>query len=269
MLLDSITMDATTAFWGMTINNYDETDLALVQQGYPDHVRQIVYTLERGEETGTPHIQAYLRLFRQQRLSYVKKLFPRGSFKALHADEYKLNAQRYAQKLDATAESSAVITNNPFPDPVVELTDVIRAVRQTWLDQSVPWYNTKEKDIMYYIQQEQNHRVAEKPSLAKFYVSATYKAVKKDYWRSLCHFLDAEDDPSKNETHTHTHTQRKIIFSTGDITDDAPQDGSSTGSGGAQEEACEDYSDGDCSDDEAQSEGECSECSEEDDCSEC
>ena len=38
--------DITTAFWGMTINNYDETDLALVQQGYPDYIRQIVYTLE-------------------------------------------------------------------------------------------------------------------------------------------------------------------------------------------------------------------------------
>jgi len=253
----------------MTINNYDQTDLALVQQGYPDHVRQIVYTLERGEETGTPHIQAYLRLFRQQRLSYVKKLFPRGSFKALQADEYKLNAQRYAQKLDATAESPAVITNNPFPDPVVELTDVIRAVRRIWLDQSVPWFNTKEKDIMYYIQQEQNHRVAEKPSLAKFYVSATYKAVKKDYWRSLCHFLDREgaEITSKDETHTHTHTQRKILFSTGSITSDGEEVDQGSCASGGQEDEDDDYSQG--SEDEASSEGECSECSEEDDCSEC
>ena len=106
----------TTAFWGMVINNYDQTDLALVQQGYPDYIRQIVYTLEEGE-SGTPHIQAYIKLYRQQRLSYMKRLFPRGNFRALMAEEYKLNAQRYAQKLDVTARSPAVITNNPFPTP--------------------------------------------------------------------------------------------------------------------------------------------------------
>lgn len=261
--------ELTTAFWGMTINNYDETDLALVQQGYGDFVKQLVYTPERGED-GTPHIQAYIRLYRQQRLSYVKKLFPRGHFTALTSGEYKLNTQRYAQKQDATAEGPSVITNNPFPDPVVELIDVLRAVRRTWLDPSVSWFNTTEKDIMYYIQQEQHHRVAEKPSLAKFYVSAVYKSVKKDYWRSLCRFLDQEASDEKDGTHTHTHTQRKIIFSTGSIARDAEDDEvDSQESGSLEQEDTEgeDYEDDHSEASEGSDEGGSSCSSEEDACS--
>jgi len=200
--------DLTTAFWGMTINNYDETDLALVQQGYPDHIRQIVYTLERGEE-GTPHIQAFIKLNRQQRLSYVKKLFPRGSFKALTADVYKLNAQRYAQKLDKTAESPAVINNNPFPDPVVELVSVMESVIQNWMDND-DWANYKQRDVLAYCSTEECMRVARTPRLAKFYVSATYRSVKKQFWRAI----------AQNVIDTHKHTHAPELFSDAeDITD--------------------------------------------------
>jgi len=255
-------MDVTTAFWGMTINNYDDTDLALVQQGYPDHVRQIVYTLERGEQ-GTPHIQAYLRLYRQQRLSYVKKLFPRGSFKALLADEYKLNAQRYAQKLDSTAESPAVITNNPFPDPVVELTSVTRSVWDHFMGDEDDPNTIKQSDFLLLCRNEEHQRVREKPALAKFYVSATYKSVKKEFWRSILQHVVAEDRVAQDiETHTHTHTQRKVIFSTGSITSDGEEGDSCEGGSGNYEG--DDDSEG--TEDEADSESERSECSEEDDC---
>jgi len=197
----------TTAFWGMVINNYDETDLALVQQGYPDYIRQIVYTLEEGE-SGTPHIQAYVKLYRQQRLSYMKRLFPRGNFRALIAEEYKLNAQRYAQKLDVTARSPAVITNNPFPDPVVELTSVIESAFDHFGD-GTPYYQLSHSNFAVMVMQEEHARVREKPALAKFYVSATYKAIKKEYWRSIAqHIQDRKDAEQKSvDTHTHTHTQ--------------------------------------------------------------
>ena len=105
----NITMvQGTHTHWRMTINNYDATDLALVQQGYPDHIRQIVYTLEEGEE-GTPHIQAFIKMKRDCRMSHMKKLFPRGNFGVMDSSERKLNQQRYAQKLDSTAKSPAVI----------------------------------------------------------------------------------------------------------------------------------------------------------------
>jgi hypothetical protein len=202
---------ALTAFWGMTINNYDETDLALVQQGYPDYVRQLVYTLEQGEE-GTPHIQAYIKLYRQQRLSYVKRLFPRGNFQALVAEDYKLNAQRYAQKLDVTARSPAVITNNPFPDPVVELTSVIEAAFKNFGDGS-PYYQTKDDEFHRMVFMEERARVVEKPSLAKFYVSATYKNIKKQFWRSIAEHIAHRDEISEKSVHTHTHTHTQELFS--------------------------------------------------------
>jgi len=203
--------DLMTAFWGMTINNYDSTDLALVQQGYPDFIRQIVYTLEEGE-SGTPHIQAYIKLYRQQRLSYVKKLFPRGNFKALLAEDYKLNAQRYAQKLDVTAQSPAVITNNPFPDPVVELTSVIESAFANFGD-GTPYYQTSQSDFAVMVLQEEHARVREKPALAKFYVSATYRSIKKEYWRSIAAFIADRKESESKSVHTHTHTHREEIIS--------------------------------------------------------
>jgi len=200
-----------TAFWSFTINNYTETDLALVQQGYPDHVRQIVYTLEKGEEKGTPHVQGYLKLFRQQRESYVRKLFPRAAFKGITCAEYNLNAQRYAQKLDQTAESPAVITNNPFPDPIVELVSVIEEAfsrpdlnewswnrPQTWVE------SQPTEDIIHqWLTQVEFDRVRRSPRLVKFYVSATYRNVKKEYLRPLkAHIFDLQ---KIEHTHTHTH----------------------------------------------------------------
>lgn len=245
--------DLTTAFWGMTINNYDETDLALVQQGYPDYIRQIVYTLERGEE-GTPHIQAYIKLNRQQRLSYVKKLFPRGSFKALLAEEYKLNAQRYAQKLDKTAESPAVISNNPFPDPVVELVSVMESVVQNWMVND-DWANYKQRDVLAYCSTEECMRVAKSPRLAKFYVSATYRSVKKQFWRAIAQNVI--------DTHTHTHTQEKLSHAE-DITDAGEDEEVSEVSGEEVDEGEDDEGDFDSSG----SESEASDASDDSGCSE-
>lgn len=196
-----------TAFWQFTINNYTPTDLALVQQGYPDQVRQIVYTLEKGEENGTPHIQGYLKLYRQQRDSFVRKLFPRARWFGITADDYKLNAQRYAQKLDATAESPAVITNNPFPDPVVELLSVIEEAFSSsetnthYHDRPDLWIKGQptHEQLLQWLTQVENSRVRRTPRLVRFYVSPTYRTVKRDFLDALkAHFFD---------THTHTHTQ--------------------------------------------------------------
>jgi len=203
--------DGTHTHWSMTINNYDETDLALVQQGYPDYIRQLVYTLEKGEQTGTPHVQAYIRMMRDVRLPAMKRLFPRGSFRAIDAVEYKINAQKYAQKLDSTACSPAVITNNPFPDPIKELTEVIRAVTKHWMDTPLSaWRKNSDRDMLHWMGREEYQRVRERPALAKFYVSAVYKAVKKEYWDAICEHLADEEAKEKNaptHTHTHTHTQ--------------------------------------------------------------
>lgn len=57
--------------WCFTINN--PTRINLFPDGIPDTFKYLVYQLERGEQ-GTPHLQGYFQLARQQRMSWIKKL---------------------------------------------------------------------------------------------------------------------------------------------------------------------------------------------------
>jgi len=240
----------TSAFWSFTINNYSETDLALVQQGYPDYVRQIVYTLEEGE-SGTPHIQAYVRLYRQQRMSYIKRLYPGASgCRALMADDYKLNAQRYAQKLDSTARSPAVISNNPFPDPVKELIEVIRDSFETFhpSNEVREWRLTSVREVQKWTSMIESARVVERPMLAKFYVSPTYLKVWRNFGTSLiahvCNSVESERGKNIGHTHTHTHSDELISVAEGITPIHAPQVSFSEGEepqDDSGEESGEDY----------------------------
>lgn len=244
----------TTAFWGMTINNYDETDLAMVQNGYPDYLREIVHTLEEGEE-GTPHIQAWIKLQRQQRLSFVKKLFPRGHFKPLTSDQYVANTKVYAQKLDDTAVAAAV---HRFNDPYRTIESVVKEVilemrRQMAYeiyDNSLltPYRKIAEKKFV-----ERDHRYA------KLFVSATYKQMWKEFGPAMYSCIVSQD------THTHTHDDEKFSVAEGITDDDGEDEGShsETASEGSEQES-EDHEDGETSEDEGFSEGSGDECSESD-----
>lgn len=249
----------TTAFWGMTINNYDETDLALVQNGYPDYCREIIHTLEKGEE-GTPHIQAWVKLQRQQRLSFVRKLFPRGHFKPLTSDEYIANTKKYAQKLDETAASAAV---HRFNDPLHTIESVIRKVVGRML------YGDPEEDVVDHKRYSQLQRkrleiefemVSEDFRYAKIFVSATYKQMWKQFGTAMFESVWKEME----HTHTHTHSDEKFSRG-GGITDDGEDEGThdETDSEGSGEES-EDYEDGETGEDEGFTEGSGDECSESD-----
>lgn len=205
--------DLTTAFWGMTINNYTETDLALVQNAYPDHMRELVFTLEQGAD-GTPHIQAWIKLKRQQRMSFVKKLFPRGHFKALCSAEYQQNTKLYAQKLDGTAQSPAV---HRFNDPIHTIEGIARKVINRMIELDYPLNKRP------FVEHEM---VQEDYSMAKVFVSATYKQMFKQFGESMYECLaiqhlerkDAleeiqnsvlendDEAPPEADTHTHAHT---------------------------------------------------------------
>jgi len=210
--------DLTTAFWGMTINNYDDTDLAMVQNGYPDHMRELVYTLEEGEE-GTKHIQAYFKLQRQQRLSFVKKLFPRGHFKALMSASYIENTKRYAQKLDGTARSPAVHT---FNDPFHTVEGLMKKVILRLIDQ----YGDDDRDLLRLSTLVENEMVVEDYTVAKIFVSATYLRMWKHFAHQMyeCLFnkrmerIEAEAESAVEvpvHTHTHTHTEKIISHEEG------------------------------------------------------
>jgi len=265
----------THTHWRMTINNYDETDLALVQQGYPDHIRQLVYTLEEGEE-GTPHIQAFIKMKRDCRLSHMKKLFPRGNFGAMDSSEWKLNQQRYAQKLDETATSPAVITNW---DPLLSIEGVLKDVCRKMYDE----FQTRQykkvghptnTEFFWVRDSVQREMVGQNDyKYAKVFVSATYKAMWKEYGRLIYHNLEPTFRRAEEEshveipvsTHTHTHTDENISVSE-DITNaEAEDDLQGTSEGDGPEGDGEDYEECTTSSDEGYSEGSGSESDEEDD----
>lgn len=141
-------LKGTHTYWGMVINNYSPEELILVQHGYGDYMREIIHTLEKGEE-GTNHIQAWIRMKRDVRQSFMKKLYPRANFKILGSDEYNENAKRYAQKDDETTQSAHT---HKFYEPVLTIETLARKVIDTMIDRD--WHHAQ-----LYSERGYNHRV--------------------------------------------------------------------------------------------------------------
>lgn len=179
--------------WSMTINNPDDNDMVLIRTPNAEYIRQLIWTPEVGED-GTPHIQAYVKLMKQQRMSFIKKLYPRGHFKSITADDYKHNCSHYAQKDDKTTIGSHVITyNEQVPDVVQFLRTIIQEscgcdptndnqpdTPESWMDH---WFRPNE--VLQRMIQEEKRAVARRPQCAKLLVSPTYTRVKKLYLREI------------------------------------------------------------------------------------
>lgn len=230
----------THTHWRMTINNYDATDLALVQQGYPDDIRQLVYTLEEGKE-GTPHIQAFIKMKRDCRMSHMSKLFPRGNFAYLDSAEYRLNSQRYAQKLDATARSPAVIQNG---DPLHTIEGTVRRV----VTKMIKDYPDVE-DIVNARRNAERDMVLDDYTMAKVFVSSTYKTMWKEFGNDMyeCLFKRHQEELAVEiPVHTHTHTHADEKFSHADGITNAGGEEASCSEGTDAEEDAESQHDGSC-----------------------
>jgi len=241
----------------MTLNNPDENEMVLIRNPNPEYIRQIIWTPEVGEE-GTPHVQAYIKLMRQQRLSFIKKLYPRGHFKSITADDYKRNCRDYAQKDDKTTIGSHVITyNEQIPDVVAFLRKMLEEASgcdptndnqpdtaEAWL---AHWYRPNE--IIQRCGEAERRAVAARPSVAKLLVSPTYTRVKKLYMREII----------ENIVHAmyHKNADDDTGTRTGETDDDESVATSSTG----EEE--EDEQEGECETDEGSDSGGKSDCEEE------
>lgn len=259
MLTVSIHMTAsiTSAFWSLTINNPSAAQLALIKQGYPDYCREIVWTLEAGEKEETPHIQAYVKLQRQQRMSFMKKLFPGGHYQALKNDEYVHNTKMYAQKDDATTQSAH---RHVFNDPTGTIEALIpQVIKRMWDDD---YYGEVDRDAARAA--AERDMVSENYRLAKIFVSAAYKQMWKQFGAEMMTAVCAEREKQAH-THTHTHDE-KLSHSDGHSNaSEAGQDqgsrvGAGEGSGGSEDD--EDYEDSEGSESEAGSESDDSGCSE-------
>lgn len=178
--------------WSMVINNPDENDYTLVRNPQRDYIRQIIWTTEVGGEESTEHIQAYVRLQKQQRMSFIKKLFPRGHFKAISANEYDLNTQNYAQKNDDTTAGAHVNTIN---DPIMTSDSLTMKIVDMFIEENCDEDDTFESVeemldenkafVSQRIKMYERELVLKNPKVAKILCSPTYAKVKKE-WFTEC-----------------------------------------------------------------------------------
>lgn len=170
-------------YFSVTINNPDDNDLLIVRNPNDKYIRQCIWTHETGAE-GTPHIQMWVRLHRNNSLSLIKKLYPRGHFKGIAKDEYNENTHAYAQKDDDTTRGHHVITSTGLPPDVVNILQevVVRLINRLtnplwYADVVTSSFKRNWGDIHVARESEEEKMVAEKPHLAKIFVSANYKQI--------------------------------------------------------------------------------------------
>jgi len=201
----TLNMTTLSTQWSMVINNPSANDYALVTRGYPDYVREMIWTKEIGEN-GTEHIQAYVKLQRSQRMSFIKKLFPRGHFKSITRDEYSLNTKEYAQKDDeTTAGQHRQVYNEPIPaadtllyrlvEEALKLTS--RWIRKLWEENTSTLDHPDKPDSPFNLDKDDWIRFADnlskvehatvrlQPRVEKILVSAQYKSIKKEWLKDI------------------------------------------------------------------------------------
>jgi len=248
----------TATYWAMTINNPDDNDYAIVRQGYPDYIRSIIHTTETGKD-GTPHIQAWFKLQKQQRMSFVKKLFPRAHFTPLTQAEHELNTRRYVQKEDETTNGAHIQTHNePLPDAVKLLekycerycnhvTDEMDKLTTNTIRQEEFWRKNIEDvhAVRRYILQAEKDDVFLKPAIAKLLVSPMYSKIKKEYLpQILSHVIHKSPDADDH------------AFQRNEDTGDE-QTESSAGLEAAEQRWQEEDSDGECPTEASDSKSDC------------
>lgn len=186
-------------YWSITINNPDENDYLITRNPNPKYIREMVWTPEVGAKEGTPHIQGWLRLQRNQTRAFVSKLYPRASIKPCKKDDYVENCHQYAQKNDETTAGPHHITlNDPLPaadtilykvldaawDRLVEKDDSLRdRIQHEGLKGELycPFINLK----MLMTEYVEREMVMERSGLEKIFCSPAYDKMKRKYWREI------------------------------------------------------------------------------------
>lgn len=198
-------------YFSGTINNPEENDFILVRNPNEKYIRQLIWTNEVGAE-GTPHIQMYVRFFRNQTLNFLHKLYPRGHFKPIDKDDYNENAQRYVQKDDETTRGKHVITTNEaIPEMERIMMDMFVAIRSTNIHgNSKP----RSPNLRQCLRLEEDKAVMNKLYLSKMFVSPMWERLfdrfQDVYWNIACNTvlypgrmevgnIDSEDEDEFND----------------------------------------------------------------------
>jgi len=221
------TTPITTAFWNFTLNNPTPEEMTILEHVASEYLREIVWTPEKGKD-GTPHLQGWIKLHRQQRLSFMKKFLNRAHWKPLTSAEYIFNAKHYAQKQDETSQGATI---HRFYDALPSIENMIKRVAEKCCNADIEIVKNYCKHIRHTktdrvafmtLRREQERELVESDyRLAKILVSATYCKMWEEFGNAMLfniysHFQsESADDFADSEeeeeleipTHTHTHTQ--------------------------------------------------------------
>lgn len=195
-------MTTLATYWSMTINNPTEADGVLVRNPNEKYIRQLVWTPEVGED-GTPHVQAWIRLQRNQTLAFVKKLYPRAHLKPLTKEAYNENTHDYAQKDDETTAGHHVISMND-PLPAVD-TILYRVIEQMVTEHHIMSASIGQSEMLQWTRTVENNMVRERAGLEKLFISGTYDKMKRRFFneiisRILTQQQNADEDEGQQVT---------------------------------------------------------------------
>lgn len=243
-----------STFWNMTLNNPDENDYVLIRNPNEKYIRQLVWTNEVGAE-GTPHIQAWIRLQRNNRLAFMKKLYPRGHFRYITKDEYNENSQQYAQKEDdTTAGVHTISLNEPLPAIDTTLYKVLERAAELGLANYTSWRQWKPKDVREFTERAELEILTKRNGFEKIFISPTYRKMKQEYWQVI---LMRQENASAEE--------QEVSVPMANADDDAREEGGLQEASGSEFTESEGDEDGESEADETDATGSGDELGEEDD----
>jgi len=224
-------MTTLATYWSMTINNPTEADGVLIRNPNEKYIRQLIWTPEVGAD-GTPHVQAWLRLQRNQTMAFVKKLYPRAHLKPLTKEDYNENTHDYAQKDDETTAGHHVISMND-PLPGVD-TILYRVIEQMIAQHNIFSGSLDIAHVMEWSREVENNMVKERAGLEKLFISGTYDKMKRRFYNEIIsRILTQQHDAHEDER------QQATIGVLGGVDED-----DEGGSEGDEDEVGEDDSDG-------------------------
>lgn len=175
-------MTTLATYWSMTINNPTETDGVIIRNPNEKYIRQLIWTPEVGED-GTPHVQAWLRLQRNQTMAFVKKLYPRAHLKPLTKEGYNENTHDYAQKDDETTAGHHVISMND-PLPGVD-TILYRVIEKMIAEHTIASGTIDEPHMLQWTRSVESNMVKERAGLEKLFISGTYDKMKRRFYNEI------------------------------------------------------------------------------------
>ena len=202
-------------YWSMTINNPDDNDWVLVRNPNEKYIRSLVWTREVGEG-GTEHIQAWVRLQRNNSMTFMKKLYPRGHFRYIDRDEYNENTQQYAQKEDnTTAGLHHISLHDPLPANDTLLYRVLEKAVDNLILSSSEWsniYGASREDMVFHekfslsklkTRDIERSMVMERSGLEKIFCSPAYEKMKQTFYPEIIYrILKSQQDADESTTET-------------------------------------------------------------------